>query len=311
MKAGWRRLARGAAGCAVAIRGGPIAIAIALTLAAGLASFAAATPAAAATRWYRVEVVVFAQGTDDEAWGRDDWREDGPPALAANTVELLPGLDAADLPVAGSNRPRAFRTLPASALAFGAAADRLDGSNDHRVLLHVGWDQPGFSDDEAPAVHLGTLGALTGAGERAAGTNGKEVEGSIRFWRRRFLHVDVDLSFGDIERWREQRVESAPAAARPGGGTTAPGPAAAGTRIGTSERPPAEDSAERAGGSAAQDGGSRTDAAHGAGTKAGEGVLRVTRLTRSLRLRSGRLHYIDHPVFGVLLAIRRLYPSSR
>jgi hypothetical protein len=30
------------------------------------------------------------------------------------------------------------------------------------------------------------------------------------------------------------------------------------------------------------------------------------RLTRSLRLRSGRLHYIDHPLFGMLLEVRRL-----
>jgi len=294
-----RRCAGGAvAGRAAAISGATFALALALVV--GLASFAATTPAAAATRWYRVEVVVFAQGADDESWSRNDWREEGPPALAENTVELLPGLEAA-----GSNRPRAFRTLPASALALGAVADRLDGSTDHRVLLHVGWDQPGFSDDEAPAVHLGTL---TGAEERAAGTDVKEVEGSIRFWRRRFLHVDVDLSFGDIEGWRERRAGATPAAVRPDGGSAVPGPATAGARTEMPERP-AEGAAGSAGGSAAEDGGPQANATHGAGAAAGP--LRVTRLTRNLRLRSGRLHYIDHPLFGVLLAIRRLYPPSR
>ena len=298
----------GVAGRAAAISGAAFALTLALALVMGIASLAATTPAAAATRWYRVEVVVFAQGAADEAWSRNDWREEGPPTLAENTVELLPGLDAAGLPVAGSNRPRAFRTLPASALALGAVADRLDGSTDHRMLLHVGWDQPGFSDDEAPAVHLGTLGALTRAEERAAGTDGKEVEGSIRFWRRRFLHVDVDLSFGDIKGWRGRRAGSAPAAARPGGGTVIPGPATTAARTGAPERP-AEGSAESAGGSAAQDGAPQADAIQGTGAAAGG--LRVTRLTRNLRLRSGRLHYIDHPLFGVLLAIRRLYPPSR
>ena len=167
-----RRPAGGAAGRAAAILGAALAGA----LVAGLVSFAATTPAAAATRWYHVEVVLFAQGADDAAWRRNDWREEGPPALAKNTVELLPGLDADGLP-AGSNRRHAFRTLPASALDLGAVADRLDRSNDYRVLLHVGWNQPGFSDDEAPAVHLSTLGALAGAEERSAGPGGRRWKG--------------------------------------------------------------------------------------------------------------------------------------
>ena len=290
-----RRPAGGAAGRAAAFLGGALAGA----LVAGLVSFAATTPAAAATRWYHVEVVLFAQGADDAAWRRNDWREEGPPALAKNTVELLPGLDAAGLPD-GSNRRHAFRTLPASALDLGAVADRLDRSNDYRVLLHVGWNQPGFSDDQAPAVHLGTLGALADVEERAAGPGGEEVEGAIRFWRRRFLHVDVDLSFGDIKAWRERKAGSA--LARPGGESTVPGLATAGARTGTPALP-AEGSAGNAGGSAGEGGQPETDAGRGAGA---DDPLRVVRLTRSLRLRSGRLHYIDHPRFGVLLVVRRL-----
>ena len=269
-------------------------------LVAGLVSFAATTPASAATRWYHVEVVLFAQGADDAVWRRDDWREEGPPTLAKNTVELLPGLDAAGLP-AGSNRRHAFRTLPPSTLDLGAVADRLDRSNDYRVLLHVGWNQPGFSDDEAPAVHLSTLGALAGGEERSAVTGAEEVEGAIRFWRRRFLHVDVDLSFGDIEAWRERREGAAPAAARPGE-SAVPGLTTDGARAGTPTRP-AAGSAESAGGSAAE--GDEPDTAAGRAAGADE-PLRVARLTRSLRLRSGRLHYIDHPLFGVLLVVRRL-----
>ena len=272
---------------------------LAAALVAGFVSFAATTPAAAATRWYHVEVVLFAQGADDAAWRRNDWREEGPPALAKNTVELLPGLDADGLPD-GSNRRHAFRTLPPSALDLGAVADRLDRSNDYRVLLHVGWNQPGFSDDEAPAVHLGTLGALAGAEERSAGTDGEEVEGAIRFWRRRFLHVDVDLSFGDIEAWRERKAGSA--LTRPHSESTVPGLAMAGARTGTPVLP-AESSAGRAGESAAAGDEPETDARRAAGA---DEPLRVVRLTRSLRLRSGRLHYIDHPLFGVLLVVRRL-----
>lgn len=290
-----RRPAGGAARHAGAILGAALAGGIV----AALASFAATTPAAAATRWYHVEVVLFAQGADDAAWRRNDWREEGPPDLAKNTVELLPGLDADGLP-AGSNRRHAFRSLPPSALDLGAVADRLDRSNDYRVLLHAGWNQPGFSDDEAPAVHLGTLGALAGAGERSAGTGGEEVEGVVRFWRRRFLHVEVDLSFGDIEAWRERKEGAAQA--RPGGESAVPGLPAAGARTGTPALP-AEGSAGSAGGSAAEGDEPKTDARRVGGA---DEPLRVARLTRSLRLRSGRLHYIDHPLFGVLLVVRRL-----
>ena len=289
-----RRPAGGAAGCEAVILGAALAGA----LVAGLVSFATATPAAAATRWYHVEVVLFAQGADDDAWRRNDWREEGPPALAKNTVELLPGLDADGRP-AGSNRRHAFRALPPSALDLGTVADRLDRSNDYRVLLHAGWNQPGFSDDEAPAVHLGTLGALAGAKERSAGPGGEEVEGAVRFWRRRFLHVDVDLSFGDIEAWRERKEGTAPA--RPGGESAVPGLTMPPPRTGTPALP-AEGSAGRAGGSA-EDDEPETDARRVAGAHE---PLRVTRLTRSLRLRSGRLHYLDHPLFGVLLVVRRL-----
>lgn len=300
-----RRPAGGAARRRAAIL---LGAALAGGLVAGLVSFAATTPAAAASRWYHVEVVLFAQGGDD-AWRRNDWREEGPPALAKNTVELLPGIDAAD-PPAGSNRRRAFRTLPPSALDLGAAADRLDRSNDYRVLLHVGWNQPGFSENEAPAVHLSTLGALARAGERSASTGGEEVEGAVRFWRRRFLHMDIDLSFGDIEAWwerkeRERREGATPAAARADGESAVPGRTMAGARTGTPALP-AEGSAGSAGGSAAEGDEPETEARRG-GRVAGAGEpLRVTRLTRNLRLRSGKLHYIDHPLFGVLLVVRRL-----
>lgn len=301
-----RRPAGGAARRAATILG-PV---LAAALVAGLVSFAATGPAAAATRWYRVEVVLFAQGGDAD-WRRNDWREEGPPTLAKNTVELLPGLDAAGLPT-GSNRRHAFRTLPASALDLGAVANRLDRSNDYRVLLHAGWNQPGFSDDEAPAVRLSTLGALAAAQERSAGANGEEVEGAVRFWRRRFLHVDVDLSFGDIEAWREQEEGSvlatktgdfpALAATRPGGESAVSALAMAGARTGTPGLP-AEGSTGRARGGAAEGEKPETDARRVAGV---DERLRVVRLTRSLRLRSGRLHYIDHPLFGVLLVVRRL-----
>ena len=275
----------------------PAPAGVSLALAAGLVCLAAATFAAAATRWYHVEVVIFAQG-GESPWSRDDWREEGPPVLAKNTVELLPGLAPADRP-AGSARRHAFRTLPAASLDLGATVDRLDRSDDYRVLLHVGWHQPGFSDDDAPGVHLGTLRGLA-AQDRFGAASGEEVEGTVRFWRRRFLHVDVDLAFGEVEAWR-QREHGADADAPPVRERTASRVASAGARARLGAGP-ADGSAPRT------SGGTENEAAKEiarSGPGHGE-VLRVARLTRSLRLRAGRLHYIDHPLFGLLLKVKRL-----
>ena len=279
------------------MRPAPAAAGITLAIAAGIACLVAATVAAAATRWYHVEVVLFAQG-DDSRWSRDDWREEGPADLASNTVELLPGLAPADRP-AGSKRRHAFRTLPATALVLGATVDRLDRSSDYRVLMHVGWHQPGFSDDDAPGVHLGTLRSLA-AVDRFGREAAEEVEGIVRFWRRRFLHVDVDLAFGDVEAWQQRehgtvgnappgREGATPRDALPGGRT---GPGAGGTDPST-----------------APAGGNAENVAEGEVARSGPGEvepLRVVRLTRSIRLRAGRLHYIDHPLFGILIEVRRL-----
>ena len=266
---------------------------LALAFATGLASLAAAAPAAAATPWYQVEVVIFALGGESR-WDRDDWREEGPPRLADNTVELLAALAPAD-EAGGSARRYAFRTLPTTELDLTAAADRLDRSSAYRVLLHIGWQQPGFPYDDAPAVHLGTLRGLI-SDDRFTAAPGEAVDGTVRLWRRRFLHVDTDLAFGEIDAWHRRKNAAA--------GTTQPrteagaAPAAgAGPRVGAREVPVA--------GAVARD-----EAGEEAGSRPGRGEpLRVARLTRSLRLRAGRLYYIDHPLFGMLLNVKRLAPG--
>ena len=187
--------------------------------------------------------------------------------------------------------------LPASALDLVTAVDRLDRSDDYRVLLHVGWHQPGFRSNNASGVHLSTLRGLI-ADDRFAAAPGEAVDGTVRLWRRRFLHVDADVAFGDIEAWRERRNDTAP-----------------------DVRPRNESAETREEGSTAQDATPPTpeaaaNARDAAGTGAGEARkslagprderLRVARLVRNLRLRAGRLHYIDHPLFGMLLLVKRL-----
>ena len=280
--------------------------AAALTISIALAVGPTSAPAWAQTPWYQVEVVIFAEG-GDEAWERDDWREAGPPPIEGNTVELLARLSPSDA-AGGTGRRHAFRTLPASALDLGAAVNRLDGSSDHRVILHVGWQQPGFRDEDAPAVHLSTLGGVAPRPRLDAATGVAEVDGTVRVWRRRFLHVHADLAFGEIDAWRERHVPSAApreegdGAREAGGGrgdlATAAPAVAAPTRTLLPER------------AAPADGRARSDpprAPRSGPLPEGARPLRVARLSRTLRLRTGRLHYVDHPVFGILLLVKRLH----
>ena len=233
-----------------AVRAGPGGASAALGV---LLVLLACSTAQAQLPWFKVEVVVFAQG-DTAAWQRNNWREEGPPPLGGNTVELLVG-SAPGEAAGGSKRRNAFRRLPDSALDLGSVVDRLERSSDYRVVLHVGWRQPGFPVDDAPGVHLVSPRGI-GTGSRHGTAAHEGVDGTVRLWRRRFLHVDADLAFGDIEGWRERTA---------GFVESGSGPASA--------------APER---------------------------LRVVRLTRSLRLRQGRLHYVDHPLFGILLFAKRI-----
>lgn len=268
-------------------------------LAAGIAVGAASAPARPATPWYQVEAVVFAERDAARPEDRPHWREEGPPPIPENAVELLAALAPGD-GGAGANRRHAFRALPASELDLSGAADRIDRSDAYRVLLHVGWRQPGFPPDDAPAVRLDSSLGLA-SGSRFAAAPGEAVGGTIRLWRRRFLHVDTDLAFGEIEAWRGRRegadADAAPGSERreapEGGGVSNPG-AGEGAEAGAAEPgapgPPGREEAE---------------AAAEPRPAGGEG-RRVARIARSLRVRAGKLHYIDHPLFGVLLSVERL-----
>ena len=275
----------------------------ALTISIALAVGPTSAPAWAQTPWYQVEVVIFAEG-GDEAWERDDWREAGPPPIEGNTVELLARLSPSDA-AGGTGRRHAFRTLPASALDLGAAVNRLDGSSDHRVILHVGWQQPGFRDEDAPAVHLSTLRGIAPRPRLDAATGAAEVDGTVRVWRRRFLHVHADLAFGEIDAWRERHLPSAAPRVEGDGAREAGGERThLATAVASSTRTLLP---ERA---AQSDGRMRSDPpkAPRAGTLPEDArALRVARLSRTLRLRTGRLHYVDHPVFGILLLVKRLH----
>lgn len=89
--------------------------------------------------WYDVEVIVFRHwtGADSEQFQQTA----RPPAYQRLTV------------LRGDGR-RPFRRLRGSELALQGARDRLEKSPDYEVLEHFGWEQPALSEAEAISIAL-------------------------------------------------------------------------------------------------------------------------------------------------------------
>ena len=220
-------------------------------LIAALALLASLRPdPVAALQWYTIELIGFVHdgGIATEHWPLDP----GAPELAGSIepgreLDLGSGAGpraqasgASDEPLA-STLPHAFRLLGGAELTLHGARRRLERSAGYRPLLHLGWRQPGFDAGESRAVHVGSGDA-----------GGESIDGTVRVWRARYLHVDVDFLY------------------RIGG-------------IG----PPA---------------GPATVPASGGVAEAGADAVGF-RMRAQRRMRSGELHHLDHPAFGLLVLI--------
>ncbi len=287
--------------------------------------------------WYAVEIIVFERtseiGRNAEAWPA----EPGLPKLAdalelsvegmapeeleagpreGNDDESQPGAQedtqvgaaTETIPetedVAASPRllPRAFQLIAPEELRLTDAWKSLEKSGAYRPLLHIGWVQPGFPAEEARLVHVrndnAALGAITvnADADAAAGEGTPEetvptfdggvgdapslssridfardpsrvaLDGTLRVHRARYLHVQADLLY-------YRPVE--------GDGGAPP------SNLNDPATIPAPDS---------------SDTAYIEQLLAEEDVTpRLFRLTESRRMRSRELHYLDHPLFGVLV----------
>lgn len=221
-------------------------------------------------RWYQIELVVFEI--------RPDFRQseeqplDQPPALAPEGVRTL-ALEGADQP--------AFVELPREAFALLEETRKIEQSRRYQLLTHLAWRQPVADADQAVTVRIpaGTS-ALRAAAEALASPESAPMiafEGNISVSVSRYLHLKADI----IRRERTTVRETV---------TLAPAPASA-----------------AAGGPVFQDV-APTDTPI-VETRLVEKVL-AHRLTESRRMRSKRLHYLDHPVLGVLALITPYEPPA-
>jgi len=263
-----------------------------------------------ALTWYDVEVLVFAHTGKPgaEAWPL----EPGLPALA-EALSLQPAPEGDGKPQVVSeaglvdpSRPDMgrvpFRRLPPSDYQLKRSWQRLADSEAYRPLLHAAWRQPELPRHAAVPVHL--HGGLFWYDDGAAG--GIAIEPAVPEappWQ-----VEDEEAGGS-----DEETETEEAAAEPGAGPVGPpAPVIDGTlRLVVSRYLHAEvDLLYR---DPSPDTDTRTY--RRPGLLVPEGAERQLpagfRLQTSRRMRSGEIHYIDHPRFGVLVFVNPWEPEEQ
>ena len=110
-------------------------------------------------QWYTVEIIVF-KVLDESGLYLEHWPLD--PGLPA--VDATRSLDGADsmsslqttysLEAAGSQPTEGFVLLPPDQFELGEVARAIERSNTFRPLLHIAWRQPGLAQADAVTVHV-------------------------------------------------------------------------------------------------------------------------------------------------------------
>ncbi len=159
-----------------------------------------------------------------------------------------------------------FRQLPSSSHQLGGYNYTLRKNENYQVLSHKAWKQQMQGEKQAPAIVVN--------GGRSLGTH-KELEGYIKIHIARYLHVKTDLWLTDTKNLTEttednySREEWPSLPARPG------------------------TSASRVNSNAAVN--------LGAFDNNYKSAYPLATLRERRRMRSNELHYIDHPLMGVLI----------
>jgi len=202
------------------------------------------------------------------------------PPAGSDALELIdPFGRPEDAPAARA--PFQFRILGNDELELANEYARIDRLGAYRVIAHGGWVQEGLDGSAAQPMNLANLGIVN-------------PSGTLRLRLSRYLHLDVDL------RYHARQPGAGIAAAADGGDARAFG-----------EPPLAE---EPPPGEPAFEDGAFGDRALGDGAfenrAFGQPALGELSLGPSYRMaearrvvRSGELHYVDHPMFGLLFKI--------
>lgn len=256
--------------------------------------------------WYEVELIVFAQR--EPALQSERWPHNLDLPLTAESIELehLPGAVLAEEPArpaeeseaeAALMATRPYILLPVETRRLQAEWEKLQGSSQLEPLLHVAWRQPGLAREEAVAIHLHS--ELANEGEKAEGAteagNGTatvdladepglleqeplayglepieseppRLDGTVTLVLSRYLHLELDLAYRLPPELQPEPEPVMPVSLL---GSNEPGDPFA-----LSEAEPAAPS-----------------------------LPALFRFQDSRRMRSQELHYLDHPLLGVIALV--------
>lgn len=317
----------------------PLPYLLAALLAAVSSTGIAQTDSGEDHRWYQVDMVVFANRSTaaaaSERWPRD-LRLSYPERVArlktreqfaAEHCRTGQGYQSAaapsdEQPCAAADPPLPYVLVADPDPEMREVIDRLGRSSNYRRLFTASWTQPMKGRSASPHLLI-----------RGGDQYGRhfELEGHIRISIERYLHLDTDLWLSAFEQHGGMRsdfsggwqggvgtaeagshwpriplpppamsveAESARSARRPAREPQRTGPASwsDGTAV-------VEDTDADAGGEPP----GREPIAYDLNTfleeTGGYALERVVAMRQHRRMRSGQLHYLDHPLFGIVLKI--------
>lgn len=269
-------------------------------------------------RWYQIEVILFThENSPDDETARSDvtlhypanWVElKDPKAVAAEVqaqaaeqnVSVADSAAGEAMPATADNTPALpdltrdpYYILPGDLRELNRQADALKRSGSHRLLLHEAWRQPVRDSASAPAI-------IVSAGESY--DEHRELEGSISVSVSRYLHLNTNLwltKFARLDAVPEDR-DYWP--------ELPPRPAQKQVQLNASmlldqESGPADfnwDSSSPWQRAAQVDDNFDFSSAAVSKTYA---PARISVLRQQRRMRSGEVHYLDHPEMGVVILV--------
>ncbi len=109
------------------------------------------------TKWYEVEVIIFAQN-DVAAYDKERW-PDLVEFPTGKTWELLPPLNFEISPESEPQIPDHFTQLTGDALLLNSLAERIASSSELRLMTHTGWRQSVEAGKRAKPAYIDDWGA--------------------------------------------------------------------------------------------------------------------------------------------------------
>jgi len=264
--------------------------------------------------YYDIELVVF-KNIDPNVMDAERWPTQ--PKLPAPSRFLALNSLISGATTSMGPPYQSYTALSAANLQLGGAIRKLERSGHYRVLLHTGWREPAADENAAlpiwidltipsgdpnsPPPSIGSNsgtpspGAVTGAQPTTAPNMSAapmanapvneppQLEGTVQFYVSRYMHFEVHLAYLTSRATPPAESGSAVPGATPGA-EPAPINLPADTSVPSMTAPDA--SAPPA----------RTPV--------------VFQIDEERRVRSGELHYFDHPGFGVLVQVTPYTPPK-